>query len=148
VSVAMRYKWDWFATLTFSREYRLHPETVEKLLERWFKELRKVRLSKEKFSEMNNAQTAIAAKADVIALGAVEGWPDNPHVHLLVGRVGPLLRTDGYKLWEKCGYSRIYEFSPTWAGLNGYCFKYVLDGGEIVMRNVEAMAMLGIATTR
>jgi len=130
-----RWKWDWFATLTFrfdddsSPSYRtkvrhplLHPERADKVSRVWVSKINRA-LFGPRWARHGDGVWWIRAE-ELQRRGVL-------HYHSLLGGVSELKRLTWMDEWDKlAGYARI-EPPKNSRAVRSYCAKYVLKDGDI-----------------
>lgn len=119
-----RYPWEWFVTLTFTED--IHPETAEKSMRYWIKQLNR---------DLYGCRWYKKHPFGVYWISAIEYQKRGVlHLHLLMNGVKSARRLSYMDMWNdlgnKNGFARIYPVDNLEA-VSRYLCKYVAKDGEI-----------------
>ena len=123
VNLLGRWRWDWFATLTF-RGDTVHPEAADKRFRIWISKINRS-LYGPRWSKQKKGIRWVRA-LELQRRGVI-------HFHALLGGDGlsELRRLSWMDEWDKlAGWARI-EPPRSSEAVRAYCSKYVVKGGEI-----------------
>jgi len=118
-----RWRWDWFATLTF-RGDAVHPEAADKRFRTWISKINRS-LYGPRWSKQGTGVRWVRA-LELQRRGVI-------HFHALLGGDGlsDLRRLSWMDAWDElAGWARI-EPPRSSEAVRAYCAKYVVKGGEI-----------------
>ena len=116
------WPWDWFGTFTFREA--IHPESANKIFNRYTHYLNRSMYGV-RYTNRPNDGAIIVRGSEWQGRGVL-------HYHALIGRIAKgVRRFEWMEQWNKmAGFARIYPYNPN-RGARYYLGKYVIKGGQI-----------------